>query len=60
VPPGDILGRLGANDGRWNYWYAQVRRAGVVRPGGVGGAVGLWAGGERGAGHTGCCSDGPT
>lgn len=25
VPPGDIPGRLGQNDGRWNYWRAQQR-----------------------------------
>jgi hypothetical protein len=25
VPPGEIPGRLGANDGRWNYWRAQQR-----------------------------------
>jgi hypothetical protein len=25
VPPGDIPGRLGQNDHRWNYWRAQQR-----------------------------------
>ena len=27
VPPGDIPGRLGANDGRENYWTAQRQSA---------------------------------
>jgi hypothetical protein len=30
VPPGDIPGRLGQNDGRWNYWRAQQRTSQTI------------------------------
>jgi hypothetical protein len=36
VPPGDIPGRLGANDGRWNYWRAQQRTSQTIIEGGCG------------------------
>jgi hypothetical protein len=36
VPPGDIPGRLGANDGRWNYWRAQQRTSQTINEGGCG------------------------
>jgi hypothetical protein len=30
VPPGDIPGRLGQNDSRWNYWRAQQRTSQTI------------------------------
>jgi hypothetical protein len=33
VPPGDIPGRLGQNDGRWNYWRAQQRTSQTILQG---------------------------
>jgi hypothetical protein len=36
VPPGDIPGRLGQNDGRWNYWRAQQRTRDTIIDGGCG------------------------
>jgi hypothetical protein len=36
VPPGDIPGRLGQNDGRWNYWRAQQKTRDTIIEGGCG------------------------
>ena len=36
VAPGDIPGRLGANDGRWNYWRAQQKTRDTIVEGGCG------------------------
>jgi hypothetical protein len=33
VPPGDIPGRLGQNDSRWNYWRAQQRTSQTILQG---------------------------